>query len=140
MSVIAPTDVYVDLRSEIQTRLSDAIGIKFVAGVIQGPVMNRELGCVFFNRVDEDGENVLVQTMRLTARAFQKWINQTDPNLELPYDPSKLERWTELMQVTLAPGVDLGPWQVRVTSVLADYDVQGVEASILAYSYNLFGC
>ena len=128
------------LREALQTELQNDLNIPFVAGKIDGPIENRDLGCAWGAGVEEVAGQVNDQTMLVNVRVFKRWNQQIDP--EVPnHDPGPLEDLGEAIQAaiedkqaTLAPSA---VWFCRVTGFDIDIDTNSVEARVLGYRANV---
>jgi hypothetical protein len=127
------------LRTTLRDVCSEATGLPFLEGLVDGPVHNRALGCVYPVNIAEDSENVLIARIRMNIRVYQKWIEQTDP--ERPVSSQKLEEWADQLRVALSDNqLSGGVWFFRLLNVEFDLEDQGIELSILAFADNMFGC
>ena len=122
-------------REAVTSALSTALGVDFVAGMVDGPIEGRNLGCAWMLGVAEREENVQEEWLDLKVRVFSAWSQIGAP--ERPFDPALLEEWAETIQTTLKPSITaLGPWEARVTGVEFDMEQQGIEVSVLGWQPN----
>lgn len=126
-----------EFREAIQAQLEAAIGIPFVAGTINGPVGDRNIGCVWVASVNNMDDLIDVQTIDLRVRAFRQWKQETTPGYQ-PEHVEALETLAEQVQTGLAAiqASLASVWYFHVVGVELDLETMGVEASLIAYQQN----
>ena len=122
-------------RLQLQTQFEEAFGFKFVPGRLDGPITDRNLGCVWISQGGELAGDVNTAQLAATVRVFRKFPGQIEPTK--PLDPSPLEEYVELLQATIKDhSTGLGPWFQRLVTWEIDPVTQGVEAVIIALEQN----
>lgn len=125
-------------RKAVQDELAADLGITFVPGLLEGPIENRDLGCVYAAGKSEVSDHVDDELIELRVRVFKRYQQQVDP--ELPLDPSALEALVESVQNALDDKqTTLGPWFLRVTRAEIDLEAQGIEVTVVGWQANVFG-
>jgi hypothetical protein len=113
-----------DIRSGLQTYLQTTLGYRMVAGIIEGPVEDENLGCVWTTggqRAD-DAESELVT---VHVRIFLQW-KQDEPTLR---DPAALEALVDSVGAALKPiqsGL-AGAWFFGIPEWEIDLETNGAE-------------
>lgn len=121
-------------RTNIQTTLAAALGVEFVGGRIDGPVADRDIGCVWWDNKQPSG-NVSDETNTYGVRVFKRWAQDQGMTTDLNVVP--LEDDAEALEAALKSVLTVeGHWFFTVTEVRADYDNQYVEATLVAYDQN----
>lgn len=123
------------IRVGIQTELQRELGIRFVAGMLVGPIDTGNLGCVWTPGVRERA-NVQEQDVILKSRVYLQW-KPTDETLR---DPAALENLAETFLTALRDEQvnQYGVWMYRVAEIEIDLETNGIEATITAVRANPF--
>jgi hypothetical protein len=131
---------FTPFREALAQQVSDVTGMEIVAGVLEGPISGKDLGCVWLGDVaeDEDARDfVLIQAF---ARLFKQYdADRRGTEAEKPFDPTVLETLADQVQtgLTMMTGQH-GIWYCRVEGVTFMLDVQGVEILMVARAANPF--
>jgi hypothetical protein len=122
-------------RENIQAALAVALGIEFVGGRIDGPVEDRDIGCVWWDSKTPAG-NVSEEVNTYGVRVFKLWA-RPNQGMTTAENVVPLENTAEALEVALNTVLAIeGHWFFTVTEVRADYDGQFVEATLTAYDAN----
>jgi hypothetical protein len=122
-------------RENIQAALAVALGIEFVGGRIDGPVEDRDIGCVWWDSKTPAG-NVSEEVNTYGVRVFSRWA-RPNQGMTTAENVVPLENTAEALEVALKAVLAIeGHWFFTVTEVRADYDGQFVEATLTAYDAN----
>lgn len=122
-------------RENIQETLAVALGIEFVGGRIDGPIADRDIGCVWWDSKTPAG-NVSDEVNTYGVRVFKLW-SQPNQGMTTEHNVVPLEDDAEALEVALHTVLaSQGHWFFTVTEVRADYDGQFVEATLTAYDAN----
>lgn len=116
-----------DVRSGLQTYLQAQLGIRMVAGIIEGPVEDQTIGCVWTTggATGEDAESEIVT---LHVRIFRQY-SDTEPALR---DPGALEDLVDQTKAALKPiqsGL-AGAWFFGIPEWEIDLETNGCELVI----------
>lgn len=127
-----------EFRENVQRVLAEGLGIRFVAGLLEGPNQSLEwLGSVYVRRIQEDPGRVAEQQIYLLIRIFRPFNGEGVLSPIEPYDTVELEEMAEkLMAVCAANQTGLGPWFQRMQSMEFDPATQGIQAQMMAYTAN----
>ena len=131
-----------EIRQAVQDELAaDMAPIAFWAGRIDGPVEDRDVGCVWVNTLAPT-DDVIVQAIDVRVRVFKLW---RQPDSYPALDTSVLEDLAEQIQAALndlrvaAAIRDAGAWFLQdMPSVEIDPETWGVEASVIALRHSPF--
>jgi hypothetical protein len=125
----------------VQDELERDLGITFYGGTINGPIDDRDVGCVWIASL-APMEDAVVQAVEVRIRVFKRW---RQPDSYPSLDPSELEDLAEQVQASL---VDIrtseavrnsGAWFLQtIASVEIDPDTYGIEATMVAARANPF--
>jgi len=126
-----------DFRVALQNSLSTAMGIEFRSGMIEGPVEDRTVGCVWTAGVREWDQDVNLEQVFVMVRIFKQWRQQQGfANTQV----SELETLVESLQDTLKPlqAQFQGMWQFRLQEIEIDLETSGLEATLVCLRDNRF--
>lgn len=125
-------------RNALMDQLATALGVEVVAGIINQPLEDRSIACVWIASVGEVSDAVQLETIDARIRVFRQWKQQSTIDMAED-DVAALETLAETLQTTLKTiQTTAGPWMFRVTGVELDLGSMGVEAAVLATHENLF--
>lgn len=138
-------------RRALQKALSDALGIEFQGGVIEGPQADRDIGCVWWEGKRPHRAAILEENF-YRVRVFKRF--KQDQGAESPRvdTAEELEQAAEDLEAALRTVLTL-PWLADVTDIAAvgdqdffnvlevttNYPSQYVEAALTAFATNRSG-
>jgi hypothetical protein len=122
--------VTTDVRTTIRDALAEALGLDFVDGKIEGPLMDVEIGCIWPETFELDEADANFCILGIVARvllAYSAPMNQTDPQ-----DPADLETLAEAISVTVATvaSSSLSDYWIVVHGAQFDVEAWLVDVSI----------
>ena len=122
-------------RQALQADLALAFGFDFVGGPVNGPIDDRDVGCVWweskrpFPRDGNEEENIY------RVRVFKLW--KQDKGMTTQGNVVPLEDDAEALEAALkAVLTTVGHQFFTVTEVIPNYSEQYVEAALVAYDRN----
>src|SRR3954451_22817238 len=122
-------------RESIQETLAVALGIEFVGGRVDGPIEDRDIGCVWWENKTPAG-NVSEEINTYGVRVFKLW-SQPNAGMTTEHNVVPLEDNAEALEVALqAVLATTEHWFFTVSELRVDYDGQYVEATLTAYDAN----
>lgn len=135
---------YTATRQLVQTELASILGIAFVGGRVDGPIEDRDLGCVWTSTI-APADDITVQNVDIRVRVFKQWklndLATGDEELLL----AALEALAEQVQAALstikASGSMLatGAWFLQtIPDIEIDTESAGIEASVIVARANPF--
>jgi hypothetical protein len=123
-------------RAAVQSGLQTALGIRFYAGIHEGPIEDRDLGCCWAAGKREYAQDVNLEEVFVTVRVFKQFKAKQGFT---EYDEVPLENLIDALQDALKPlQTTLGPWMFRVIEITRLEGQYGVEAQLVALQPNRF--
>lgn len=124
-------------RTTLEASLAAALAIPFVGAPIEGPVADRDIGCVWWEGKRPMGRDGNEEENYYRIRVFRRWQQQQGLTDDQALLAPALEDSAELLEAALkAVLTTTGHQFFTVTEVTADYGRECVEAQILAYDRN----
>lgn len=126
-------------REQLQAALATELGIEFVGGPIDGPISDRNAGCVWWESKTPFARDFNIEQNTFRVRVFRLW--KQDDGVTTQQNVVPLEDDAEALELALqAVLTQIGPTDrtnyFNVNSVTADYGRQYVEAVLLWFTDN----
>lgn len=123
-------------REALQADLAEAFDIDFIGGPLEGPIEDRDIGCVWFDSKRPFGRDGNEEENIYRIRVIRLW-NQGAQGMTTPAWVVPLEDDAEALEAALrAVLTTVGHQFFTVTDVAPNYGRQYVEAAIVAYDRN----